>query len=200
MFTTALCATLEQGLNALLRLEPELHQQLAELEGRTLHLKLQGVALSATLRFGHRIEILCHDDGLSDVTLSGPPLALLRLMQQRPGSELFGSGAVDIQGDVALVQQLQQMIDRADIDLEEWLSHLLGDAPAHTLGRMTRSVTRWLAQSYADLRYQSEQYLHHETEQLPLRWEVDQFIDAVDKLRNDTDRLEARLNHYLSKG
>lgn len=195
MLTTALCATVEAALNRLLQLEPRLLQLLAPLKGQLLRIELRGTPFTPTLRFeADRIAILCHFDGVSDATLSGPPLALLRLLQERPGSELFGSGAVQIQGRVELVQQVQRLMQQLNIDWEEWLSHFSGDGVAHAAGRRVEAVGAWLKRTADHSRFQLHHYLHYEAETLPPKWEIDEFIEAVDRFRSDVERIEARLN------
>ena len=47
---------------------------------------------------------------------------------------------IDIQGDVQLAAEVAWLVDNVRWDLEEDLSRLLGDAPAHTLMKGVRSV------------------------------------------------------------
>jgi ubiquinone biosynthesis protein UbiJ len=47
---------------------------------------------------------------------------------------------VRIAGDVQLAAEVQWLIDHVRWDLEEDLSRLIGDAPAHALGRALRSL------------------------------------------------------------
>lgn len=62
------------------------------------------------------------------------PLAMAQslLAGQKPG--------VDIQGDVQLAAEVAWLVDNVRWDVEEDLSRLVGDAPAHTLARMARSA------------------------------------------------------------
>jgi ubiquinone biosynthesis protein UbiJ len=52
--------------------------------------------------------------------------------------------AVDIRGDVQLAAEVAWLVDNVRWDVEEDLSRLLGDATAHTLGRMARSAAEGL--------------------------------------------------------
>lgn len=50
--------------------------------------------------------------------------------------------AVDIRGDVQLAAEVAWLVDNVRWDPEEDLSRFVGDAPAHTLGRMARSAAQ----------------------------------------------------------
>ncbi len=62
------------------------------------------------------------------------PLAMAQsvLAGHKPG--------VDIQGDVQLAAEVAWLVDNVRWDVEEDLSRVVGDAPAHTLSRVARSA------------------------------------------------------------
>lgn len=64
------------------------------------------------------------------------PLALAQsvLAGQKPG--------VDIQGDVQLAAEVAWLVDNVRWDVEEDLSRIVGDAPAHTLARFAQSAAQ----------------------------------------------------------
>ncbi|MGB5200150.1 MAG: sterol-binding protein, partial [Sedimenticolaceae bacterium] len=80
-----------------------------------------------------------------------------------------------------------------DIDWEEQLSRFTGDIAAHEIGRGVRAASR----EGARMRRSSEQilseYLTEEARLLPHRFEVEDFIADVDTLRDDAERLAARI-------
>jgi len=87
------------------------------------------------------------------------------------------------------------LLKRADLDWEELLSRYTGDVIAHQIGNLARSLTRWSKDAGARLGQDLAEYLLFESALLPPRLEVETFLDAVDQLRNDVDRLAARLQH-----
>jgi ubiquinone biosynthesis protein UbiJ len=54
--------------------------------------------------------------------------------------------AVRIEGDVQLAAEVNWLVDHVRWDLEEDLARVMGDAPAHTLVQMARSMVQALAQ------------------------------------------------------
>lgn len=163
------------------------------LDGKTLALQVEGVALSVYFRsVGERVELASSIDGAPDATLSGTPLALMRLAGPQPEAALR-AGAVHIQGDAEVAQAFSELLKHARPDLEEELSRLIGDVAAHQVGNAARSILEF-AQRAADTFAQNvSEYLQEEGRDTPSRTEADEFTAAVDKLRDDVERIEARV-------
>ena len=84
-------------------------------------------------------------------------------------------------------------------DWEEQLSHLVGDAAAHQVGNLVRDTLQWGAKSVDTLGRDLTEYLQEESRQLPQRDEVNKFLAAVDVLRNDVERLDARVKRLQAR-
>jgi ubiquinone biosynthesis protein UbiJ len=84
-------------------------------------------------------------------------------------------------------------------DVEEELAQLVGDVPAHTLGRFARGVFGWSEKAASTTVRNVAEYLAHEKQHLVPRAEGDQLLKGVDTLREDVDRLEARLDVLAQK-
>ena len=98
-----------------------------------------------------------------------------------------------IEGDAEVAQAFSELLKEARPDLEEELSRLIGDVAAHQVGNAARSVIGF-AQRAADTFAQNvSEYLQEEGRDVPSRTEAEEFIAGVDKLRDDVDRLEARI-------
>jgi ubiquinone biosynthesis protein UbiJ len=54
--------------------------------------------------------------------------------------------AVRIEGDVQLAAEVNWLVDHVRWDLEEDLARVMGDAPAHTVVQLARSMVQALAQ------------------------------------------------------
>jgi ubiquinone biosynthesis protein UbiJ len=80
-----------------------------------------------------------------------------------------------------------------DIDCEELLSKLVGDVVAHQAGQATRSVSGWLKETAEAMQMNTAEYLSEETDTTPTESEVGDFMDQVDEVRMNIDRLEARI-------
>ena len=194
MVPQAALAMLETAVNGALALDPETVARLGALSGKVVAMELQGTGIVLFMLPGREgIRLMGHYEGEPDTTLSGTPLALLRLGGGQPGEGLF-SGDVKIHGDVELGRRMQRILGGLDIDWEEHLSHLTGDVVAHQLGNLARNMMRWGRRAADNLQRDLVDYVQEERRDLPSRPELDEFLAAVDTLRSDVDRLAARLD------
>jgi ubiquinone biosynthesis accessory factor UbiJ len=187
MLTAAIGNVLNRGLPRSVRAR----QLVAELTGRSIAIAIRGFA---RLRVGSNGATLALsiDDGSADATLSGGPLSLLALGSTAAQSVLQ-RGDVTITGDTEVAGRFRELLALLRPDPEEELSHLVGDVAAHQLARLARR-TGGLGRRAARVTLENlAEYLGHERRDLVPRNEGEQFLRAVEALREDTDRLQARL-------
>jgi ubiquinone biosynthesis protein UbiJ len=186
----ALAQVLETALNGYLRLDPDTQAKLTALSGKAIRLELSAPTLNIYLVPGPGgVRVLDTFEGAVDASIRASPLALLRLSR----GDLAAEREIHLQGDVHTVRTLRRLLREIDIDWEEQLSKLIGDIPAHQIGSLFRAVAGWNRQALDKFRLDTAEYLQYERRELPPRHAVEQFLDAVDRLRADTDRLEARI-------
>ena len=192
-------AGLEITLNRYLALDPETLSRLAGMTGKLIAVELRGVGITLYMApHSGGIQLLREFDGSADAVISGTPMALARVGIGEERSLLF-AGEVEIRGDVTLGQRFESVLRELDIDWEEQLSHLVGDAAAHQVGNLVRDALQWGAKSVDTLGRDLTEYLQEESRQLPQRDEVNKFLAAVDVLRNDVERLEARVKRLRAR-
>lgn len=189
-----LIATIENAFNRLLSLDPEAAQQLAAMEGHIICLQLEGINIRLFI-FPDAEDVMILDDfdGEADTTISGTPIALIKLgLASDSQAEMF-AGDVTITGDLKLGRQFNQLFASLDLDWEEQLSKITGDMAAHTLGNISRSLFSWNNRNTNSMKMNMGEYLQEEIRYIPSQNEVDGFMQDVNTLRNDVSRLEARL-------
>ena len=103
------------------------------------------------------------------------------------------SGVIEIIGDPVIARDFQRLLEHARPDLEEELSRFVGDLAAHQIGNAARFVADWGRRAVDTISLDVAEFLQEESRDLPTRVETDEFLDAVDTVRQDTDRLEARI-------
>ncbi len=193
-------AGLQAIVNQVLALDPELAEGLAELEGTVLEAHVQGVEKRIQLHpsaTGVGV-VLVDGDGqqsavVADVTISGPPFTLLRLLGSLESVDGVLPPDVSVSGELELVQKLNRLVKRANIDWEEPLSKLFGDSVAHEIGRGVHGFVSWARAASETFSSDVGEYLREERRLAPTRLEVDDFATHVDQVRDDVERLEVRV-------
>jgi len=188
-------------VNRLLGLDPELAEQLAPLQGQVLEVQLKGLDLSVYVHFeGTRISLSRQAPRETvHVSVRGTPLALLGMVRKENRQQALASREVEIIGDLGLAQQIQGLLAELHLDWEELLSHYTGDILAHQLGNAARGLSVWGRQTRQTLEQDISEYLRYETGLLPSGQEVHAFLDEVDTLSADSERLQVRLRHLSAR-
>ncbi len=138
---------------------------------------------------GDGITLASEYEGKADVAIKGRPSALLGMIT----AEKVGAGDIEINGNVGLAQKFQSILKNMDVDWEEYLSHFVGDITAHNVGNLLRGVSRFAMATGKTIGMDISEYLRYEKEALLDKLELDEFIQTVDKLRNDVERLQKRV-------
>ncbi len=194
MVLTGILDLVEHTLNGALRTDPETLSRLGVLQGWVVAVDLLGLQTSVfVLPTEYGIRLQPQYEGPVHVRIRGTLLALLALVTDRGRQQLTFSGDVEISGDLSLSQHLQALIRGLDVDWEELLSQRVGDVAARQLGNVLRRIGGWGKQAQKTFESDVSEFLRHEVRLLPQRSEVEGFLDSVDTLRADADRLEQRL-------
>jgi len=163
------------------------------LEGKVLSVRFANTPFGISFRSdGERMTLDTEVPEVANATLTGSPFSLMQLASPKPEAALR-SGAVHIEGDAEVAQTFSELLKHARPDLEEELSRVIGDVAAHQVGNVARSALSFGKRAADTLAQNVSEYLTEEGRDLPTRTEADEFIAGVDKLRDDVERLEARL-------
>lgn len=142
---------------------------------------------------GHSLRIT---RAATDITpaaiVSGSPVNLLALAGGDPQA-VIRRGAVLIEGDAEVAQSYQQLLQFLRPEVEEELSKLVGDSPAHEVMRFANLALSFGKRAVDTGVRNTAEYLAHESGDLVPRAEAEQFLEGVGVLREDVDRLEARI-------
>jgi ubiquinone biosynthesis protein UbiJ len=183
----------EAVLNRNIAASATARQLCQQLDGKTLALHVTGTPVSIFFRgTADRMHLDTRASGTATATLSGTPLSLLRLAGARPEAAVRG-GDVHIEGNAEVAQIFSELLKNARPDLEEELSRLIGDVAAHQIGNVARSALAFGRRAADTFAQNVAEFLQEESRDLPTRTEADEFVAGVDRVRDDVDRLEARL-------
>lgn len=186
-------AALEKALNHCLQMDPETLAQVTRLEGKVIALVMEGLDKSIYIvptADGLRVQSIFEDE--PDVTIKGGVFSLARLGLSKDPASVFGDG-VEMVGDAQLGRKVQHILASLDLDWEEQLSRLSGDVVAHQVGNTLRDLFAWGGKTVETLGRDVAEYFQEESRDLVVKPELDQFLDRVDTLRSDVDRLAQRV-------
>jgi ubiquinone biosynthesis protein UbiJ len=191
--SAVIAASLEQLLNQAIRLDPESPARLAPMQGRVIQLDLFGVGSFYLVPEPQGFQVLSHYEGEPDCLLRGSLFDLASMRNDRSSADQLFNGSVTIEGDSALAQRFGEFFNGLDIDWEEQLSQLTGDVAAHEIGNFVRGAIGWGKQVNRTATRNLKEYLEEELRLIPGRYEIEPFLSEVDRLRDDVERLEARI-------
>jgi ubiquinone biosynthesis protein UbiJ len=166
------------------------------LDGTAMRVDIEGWAAVRVSVSGGRMALIAAGSPLDTesygpvgATITGSPVALLRLAGA-PGGR--GAGAV-IGGDAELANSYRELLALARPDVEEELSRLVGDVPARRVSQLALRALEWARQVRRTAGENIAEYLQEESRDLVNKTELDEFLQAVDVLRETADRIEARI-------
>jgi ubiquinone biosynthesis protein UbiJ len=121
--------------------------------------------------------------------------ALIRLVWLRDEA---ARQEVRVTGDAALASALTGILSAVHWDLEEDLSRVLGDVVAHRLTQTGSALLAWHASAASNLAQSLAEYWTEERPLVASSAAVREFVQAVDALRDDAERLEKRIERLSS--
>ncbi len=127
-------------LNHVLMQEPEATSRLARLKGRVVRVQWRTLSLTLAATPAGLLEL---DDShktadLSLLVADDSPVSLVQTLLTS------GKPPINIEGDVQLAAEVNWLVDHVRWDVEEDLSRILGDAPAHAVASVAKQVVAGL--------------------------------------------------------
>lgn len=187
---------LEKLINHYLKLDTKSHTRLHNLENKQLLLELTDLGKTFYIAFqvdGIKIITQPSTEQEPDLIVRGRSLALWHLFQSNQNTFQLHLRNVKIIGDLHLAQDIKLFFHSIDIDWEEQLSHFTGDIVAHQFFRGLTTLGQWQRKMRENFKLNLTEYLQEEARYFPLPEEVETFMQEIDTLRDDTERLEAKI-------
>ena len=189
-----LTQAIENLLNRNLPRSPRAQQLCIGLKGKRLRIEATGLgwrldceSLGGSLRLTRAVA----DEHVPDAGVAGGLGSLAALAGPSPEA-VIQRGDVRITGDAEIAQQFRELAMLLKPDIEEELSKLIGDTPAHQALRLVSAATGFGRKAMRTGVRNMAEYLAHERGDLVPRAEAEDFYRGVERLREDLDRLEAR--------
>jgi ubiquinone biosynthesis accessory factor UbiJ len=104
-----------------------------------------------------------------------------------------------VSGDSAFAADIAYVAKYLSWDAEEDLSKVIGDIAAHRVASGARAANHWRAQAQRSVMEAAKDYLTEERAVLAKRESIETFLHEVDRLRDDTARLEKRVEQLRAE-
>lgn len=189
----------ETVINRYLALDPEMLDKMAAFSGKVIKLEIIGISTALyMLPDSNGMQIRTEHDGEADTILRGTPISLFKMGLVSNAATLLLKGDVEISGDTRLGHQFKNVFSQMDIDWSEPLAELVGDTLAYQIQQSGKKITGWGKDIFESATMSFSEYLQEESRDAVTETELNVFNADVDQLRNDVDRLQAKIN-ALSK-
>ena len=190
----------ELASNRTLEHDPQTLARLAKLQGKTMTLTIKSI--------GQSLSVTPHPEGLEfsqqspakvDVTLSATLGAMVKISRDGMNNAELEPGELEIAGDPVVGQRFAQVIAELNIDWEALLAEHIGDSPAKAVTYAAGQAKAFADESKVKFKEFLNTLIKEDMALVADKSEVEGYLDQVDMIRADVDRLNARLERLKSK-
>lgn len=194
MIYTTIIAGVEQVVNQLLKLDPEVSKQLFQLKGKVLKLTISDLQVDVFIRVRQDyLRLSAHYEGIVDASMKANSLTLLNSYQK--GFSI--GGGLDIEGDMEFVETFSGLMQKYRIDWEELISKVVGDIAAHKIHGAISDVFNWGKDAVDRVRLDVSDYVHEEARVVPPRTQLEDFYADIALVRDGVERASARVDRLM---
>ena len=194
---------LEAALNRALALDPDTRAALRPLDGRSISLTVEAPALAMRIGVeGERLTVGPVVEQPADLAVRGSVSGLLNQLPFLANARRANAqaGRMQVAGDADLARQLQQLASRFDPDWQQPFVAVFGEVMGVQVAQAFRRGLQQARRSAVDLAQTTAEFLTEESRDVIPRAEQNAFHDDVDALRDDVERLAARVTRLGGGG
>ncbi len=182
-------ASLSALIDPALRTDAESQKRLRAMGRRTVRLEILPLP-AIGLRIDDGTLTLESPEETADLTVRGHLAAFVRYVINGRAE------GIRLEGEGEIAQDFREFLVGLDIDWEELLSRAVGDTPARLVMRTLEEGRRGGRNFGGAAERNARDYLHEESGLLPDPSELDRFVREVDRLRDDLERFEMRIDRF----
>jgi ubiquinone biosynthesis protein UbiJ len=188
-----------QGLiNQAIKIDPTAAKQLEPLHLKSLRLQCTEPDLDVQIRIEQGfIELTPGTDNNSEQSVTthiiGDLSAFIQVLSSEDKTSSVINSSLTVKGDSQLLMQLQSALSSIDFDWEYHLAKLIGDLPAHQIGKLHRHGLQFIKQSQPIFKRHLQEFLLEEAKLTPHQAEMDQFANELQQCTQQLERIEAKL-------
>ncbi|MDH5480139.1 MAG: hypothetical protein OEX11_05200 [Nitrosomonas sp.] len=107
--------------------------------------------------------------------------------------------SIEKDGDIKFAEDLIDICKNINLNVEQDLSKIIGDIPAHRLTQAGEHTIQWHANSIHNLSEALIEYWLEEQPMLTKSTHINNYIQKVKKIKDDVDQLDKRIQHLNQK-
>lgn len=131
----------------------------------------------------------------ADTVVTGTLNHFFNLFMKGASNKTLFEYPIDIVGNTHNLEILRNAFENLDLDVEEKLSSLLGDALAHKLCFHVKKTHHNARDTQEKLKEQIKEYIYCEAKHFPTRKKVEKFYTDIARLREDVERMEIKIKY-----
>lgn len=140
------------------------------------------------------IQLQTEFSGRPDLTLTATPLAFIKLGIAGLGRADMSPSDIAISGDPTVAEQMQHLFRASTPQWSNAARELATPLLADQASAWVHSMKDWSRETAVSLQQDLGEFLREEARAVPSPSEARDFVSGVDRLREECDRLEARID------
>ena len=187
-------AGVENLLNTFLYRSPALKSARTRLQSKVLRMDLKGFSTPLVLVFSERqVDVLGAWEGEADCTVITHASDLQKIRDRQQLTTLIGSGELEVQGDIQVVQNFVALADLAEFDPAELLAPYTGDIVAEGVSKALRGGAKFLCHTMQRQQRYVAEAITEEWRMAPGPLEVAWFAEETAAVERAVESLAKRL-------
>ncbi|MDO6567959.1 SCP2 sterol-binding domain-containing protein [Alteromonas sp. 1_MG-2023] len=197
-----LSAVIETAANKVLALDPDSSARMAALKGARLIAYVEPLPFAVVLVFSEQVDVLTLHESFQDTvaTLNHKDCCIKTSLDTLPElkhtnqlTRLIQQNKLQVEGELAVAQQVSGLFQQLDIDAEELLAAKTNDVVAHQTMKWLSAFRQKAVGALTEFNRVASNALIEEKQIAAPKLAVLHFSDEVNALRDDVARLDARL-------
>lgn len=184
--------TINKALKLLAKLDPQVSDLLAPLEGKALSVYISDINYTISLDVKNAA-LVATNTPTSNI-LSGKLAYILELIFNKNLQELTIAKKLDYQGSLKDLNEFNKFLNAIDIDLVYKISQATSPEFANIITKPLDKAKQYIKTSRQETIIDIKDYLTEEKKILISKNEIEIFYRQIQELKQATDRIQAKLN------
>ena len=179
-------------VNHLLNQNDWMQTKLKAYVGLIIELEIETLSLKFAVNDKGQL-IISNPESIPDTYIQMTIKGLIQLITQKKKNGITVTGNIDLANDFSNV------IEGLEWDMEADLSQIIGDIPATEITKISKEIYTGTKGNIKNLAENFIEYWQEENKILSKNDDLEIFNDNVDRLAEDVDIVEAKINNYIKE-